>query len=100
MTDLLDRPHRPYELMTPPVAPARIWTWTSLLRWLRPGYGSWANARDACRQLGPARQRTLAMAWQTGHPSAMPPCGHVPDLHQCPACRAEYMQPREPDVAS
>ena len=89
MTDsLTDRTAR-MSLMTVPVGPARLWSWEWVWRWLRPGYGSRANAREACRQLGSARQRTLALAWQAGHPSAVPPCGHVPDLHQCPACTAD-----------
>ena len=47
------------------------------------GHGARANARDACRQLAPARQHSLALAWQTDHPSAIPPCRHVRGLHEC-----------------
>ena len=73
--------------------PAPFWTWESWRRRLRPGYGARANARDACRQLAAARQHTLALAWQTGHPAAIPPCGHVPGLHECAACRAASVLP-------
>ena len=69
-------------------APAPVWTWESLRRWLQPSVGSRANARDACLEIPSTRQRTLAWAWEIGHPSAVPPCGHVAGEHQCSACAA------------
>ena len=94
MTDSSTDRTGPAPIVMSPPRPARTWTRESWRRWLRPGYGSRANARDAGCQLGPGRQRTLAWAWQIGHPSAVPPCGHVTDLHQCAACRAAWAQLR------
>ena len=64
------------------------------------GHGARANARDACRQLAPARQHSLALAWQTDHPSAIPPCRHVPGLHECAACRAASVVPHDTRAGS